>query len=260
MKNVKEAQRGTMRSVLLALFVLSMLAVTAFSLQVVYSGNIRVESVKGYAIYQNDVYRDTGDTMIPSIFTVQKYTLSVRNFENASRNVSISADYSGELRLVDPAAEQGASSLRWNFLLGPLEERNLTVLGKNLTLGEPSLSLNDIYSGGVSDRKLSLDADGRAEEQETFGYIVEEPRGVLDPLVSEERKLDIVAKSMLTLFAGLVVLTLASGFAFVFGSHEDYRSGRITRKARIHVGELYHNDIGSEEFSKYKYEESEFWK
>lgn len=262
MKNEKRNQMGIMRKVFFSVLMLLVLTLTTFSIQYVYSNNMSVDFSKTYGIYQNGVYKDTRDVLVPSPYAVQKAAIGVKNEEATARNISISIDYKGEIVKAEPSAEGDADTVLWSGEFSAYEEKTFYILGKNLAVGVPYVFVDD-GSQSVSNKKLSVENNvsnktSAANHSETFGYAPYGERAdIVGAIFEEERNLDIVAKSVITIFAGFVLLTLASGLAFIFGAEE---RPKITKRPNIHIADLYHGSQGSDVFAKYKYEESAYWK
>lgn len=256
MKNGNKENPNVMRKALLLAVFLSLVTVTTFSLQLIYSSGIRVETSETYGVYQNNVFKDTKDVLVPSAFAVKKITLLVQNSQGASRNIFLSVDYSGTVQDTAPAAEASGNILKWELELLPYEETSIEIIGKELSIGTPIVSVKTAEPQNISNKTLTVsNASNETAKPEPTVFSAEEgSEDILGPILEEPRKLDLVAKSVLTIFAGLVILTIASGFAFVFGKEE---LPRMQRKAKIHIGDMYHETDADS--AKYQYEENKYW-
>ncbi len=265
MKNESREHPNVMRKVFLAVALITVFSLSGFALQLIYSNNVNVDMEARYGLYQNGVYKDTDGVLVPSPFAVRRITLTIVNAENSTRDITATLNFQGNASLLEPAPisrNEGAAT--WSVRLGPFEEAQINVTGtQDLEAGAPYVLANGATVTPKSTNKTlavnNLSNRTSSGIPTTFGYVREQGvSDLLTPVFAEQRRLDIVAKSVIVIFAGLVVLTMASGFAFVFGKEERPPSGR--KGARIHIGDIYHNGESQEEFSKYKYEESEYWK
>lgn len=271
MQGKSRSQLNFLRRVFVLVFFVSLLSLTVFSLQTIYSNNVIVESIKSYGIYQNGVYRDTGDALVPSPFSVKTTKIIVKNAENSTRNFTILLEYSGEIEFMEPAAKKNATTLVWEATFSPYEERIFRVLGNNLETGTPLVSVSDIFVLVVENKKPmfgntytnlsnsnAFNPPTNGTSRAHFEYSrEEETMNMLQSIFAEQKKLDILTKSAIVLFAGLVLLVFVSGFAYLFGARE---KPKIAKKPRIHIGEVYPEHDSLEPFSKYQYEESAYWK
>ncbi|VVB98098.1 Uncharacterised protein [uncultured archaeon] len=268
MRNRKRDHLKVMRHVFLAVLMVSILSITAFSFQAIYSNNVRVDIARTYGILQNGVFLPTDGVIVPSPYSVQTANITVQNTENSTRAISISVDYKGALASADPRPSETPGTLTWVANFSPLETKVFVVMGKELEVSDPVVTVVGIPQSqpAVSDKKLLLDnlsnKTHETSQQQNFSYVREdEVTDLLLPVFAEQKKLDVVAKSLIIIFAGLVVLTLAGGLASVFGSDDKPRPSASEKGgAKIHIGDMYHNGDDSGEFSKYKYEESDYWK
>jgi hypothetical protein len=266
MRNRRREQPKAMRHVFLAVLALSILSITAFSFQAIYSDNVRVEIERTYGVYQNGVFLPSGGVVVPSPYAVQATNITVQNLGNSTRTISISADYTGRISYSAPAASETPGTLTWVATFAPLEEITFVAMGKDLDVSGPVVTVvGEIQSQPhVSDKKLLLDnlsnKTAVQSQQQNFSYVREdELSDLLLPVFAEQNKLDVVAKSVIVIFAGLVVLTMAGGLAFAFGNDARPRSSASGKGPKIHIEDMYHNDdVG--EFSRYKYEESDYWR
>lgn len=258
MRNEKQEQMNVLRNVFLSVLLISVLSVTAFSLQTIYSNGVSVETVKSYGIFQNGVYQDTRDVPVPSPYSVKKTEVVVKNGENVARNISISLDYMGAIEMIDPPAKGNASSIVWEATLLPYEEKAFSVFGRGLETGTASVSVSEALPQAVN-KTLVVDnlSNKSRKPPATFGYTREEEIvDVLQPVFAEQRNLDVVARSLIVILAGMVLLTVASGFAYIFGAEE---RPKMHRRAKIHIGDFYHADEKADMLAKYKYEETAYW-
>lgn len=266
MKNRKRKHQAILKSFFLIVLALTALSITAFSFQAIYSNNVRVQSDHIYGIYQNGVFMGTDGIIVPSPYSVRMANISVQNLDNATRTISVYVDYKGSVAIAEPPASETPGTLTWVANFSPFEEKNFIVIGKDMEVSEPVVTVVGTQQAQPPsvDKKLVLDNLSNKTPStggpQTFGYVREqEISDLLQPVFAEQKKLDVVARSLIIIFAGFAALTLAGGFAFIFGKDEQRPQG-APRSAKIHIGDIYHNGEDQGEFSKYKYEESQYWK
>ncbi len=261
MKNEKQEQLNAMRFLFLAVAVLSALSIAAFSLQMIYADDLAIETEKSYGIFQNDVFQDTGEVLVPSPYAVEKITMTVQNNGNHTRDFSLSMDYAGTIMKTEPVAEVNSTALTWNVSLPASAKMAFSIIGKGLEADAPSVIIATPSGQSIlqpTNKVMILEnASNKSTPPARFGYVREQENGIAGAVLAEQKRLDLATKSAIVVFAGLVILTFASGFAFVFGVEE---RPKLNRKVKIHISNIYHDNPKTDEFSKYKYEESEYWK
>lgn len=239
MENGKKAP--AMRAAFLAALLLSLFSIAVFSVQYIYSTGVDVSVSKSYGIFQNGVYLDTKEVLVPSPYAVKRTSLMVENSANYTRNITITVEYDGEIAGSEPEAHVLSSFVRWTSEIRPYSSKEFAVFGKDLETAVPFVSVSDFssLSQPVSNKELLLssnvsDSGAPQAATSTAGGYVRPPESALAPILEEPKKLNLLSKSIIMIFAGLVLLMVASGFGFVFGSEEE-RPWAAAPQAKIRI-------------------------
>lgn len=249
----------SVRFLMLGMAALALLSIAAFSLQVMSSQGVVVEVSQGYGTYQNGVFRYTGDTLVPSPYSVDAAKIAVKNTENASRNATITLFYQGTIVALDQPLQNDSKYIWLVYNLAPLEEKTFFVIGRNLQVGVASTSLPE-QPPGIDNKELvpGNESPGALPPAQTVGYVREEPQpsGPIATFYAAQSRMDLFSKSIIVVLAGLVILVVASGLSFFLGRKEQTEP---PREPKIHIEDFYHNGQPAGG-SRYSYSEDDYWK
>lgn len=239
MENGKKIHLAVMRGLFFAALFISAFSILAFSFQTIYSTDLEFEISKSFGVYQNGVYFDSKDVLIPSPFAVQRTLVVVRNTGSSVRNFVLSLSYEGNITYSEPPATRKGNYIMWMVELQPHENKTLYVFGKGLQTGDPVIEMSELFSlAPASDKKLKLinvsNKSGLQLNSSSVGY-TQTQDNFIDSIIVEPKKLNLLSKSVLVIFAGLVLLTVTSGFGFVFGREEEQAPQKKAPKARIRI-------------------------
>lgn len=231
-------QTNYLHRVLLAVFFICFFSIVVFSFEKIASAT-NVEIKKSHGVYQNGIYKDTQEVLVPSPFTVKKTEIIVKNNENTARRITISLEYTGTVEVAEPKAEKNVTSLVWKTEFSAFEEKSFEVFGKNLETSTPVLFSENVLQ--PTNTEIT-----KNEKIALFNYVKNENR--VQQFIKQE-KLDRNMKTAIVIFAGLLLLLVVGSFVHVFGTEQ---IPKMSKKTRIHIENIYQHEDPNK-FTKYNY-------
>lgn len=261
-KTYKTPHNGMALRVIMLFGVLTVvLSLGVFSMQIIYSNDLSINVVHGYGIYQNGVFKDTGDVFQPSPYAIEALNITIANTGSEPINASIILPIDGTI--VNSSQELNVNDgnfAKWNGTLLGKEIKTFMVFGRGLSGNIPDTRIEKAPETlQITDNgNISSTSNNQTNQNGNRSYSYTIPKSNPPLIDLGTHGIDLNGKTTLMILGGLAILAIAGGVAFLFGRNDNKDKEKEMKKPRIFMEDIYHNNEDAP--AEIRYQEEEYWK